>query len=118
MCGRFTFSASATDLIQQFDLAGLPSWMPRYHIVPTQEVLAVTERPDSLDRHPVCSAGVLAAERENRWDLPVSYAGIPSSADAMCGLIRAFRILRGCNRCFAHSRPQRRWGHSRSASGE
>lgn len=29
MCGRFTLSASVTDLIQQFDLAGLPSWVPR-----------------------------------------------------------------------------------------
>ena len=43
MCGRFTLSASATDLVQQFDLAGLPAWSPRYNIAPTQEVLTVVK---------------------------------------------------------------------------
>lgn len=50
MCGRFILSASATTLVQQFDLANLPTWSPRYNIAPTQEVLAVTTRPDSPDR--------------------------------------------------------------------
>ena len=41
MCGRFTRSASATTLVQQFDLVSIPTWSPRYNISPTQEVLAV-----------------------------------------------------------------------------
>ncbi len=50
MCGRFTRSASATDLVQQFNLAGLPAWRPRYDIAPTQEVLTVLQPPDTAER--------------------------------------------------------------------
>ncbi len=50
MCGRFTLSASATDLVQQFEPAGLPACTPRYNIVPTQEVLAVVKMPDAAKR--------------------------------------------------------------------
>jgi putative SOS response-associated peptidase YedK len=34
MCGRFTLSASASILVQQFDLANLPTWSPHYNITP------------------------------------------------------------------------------------
>ena len=37
MCGRFSLSASATTLVQQFDLANLPIWSPRYNIAPTHK---------------------------------------------------------------------------------
>ncbi|HSB82397.1 MAG TPA: SOS response-associated peptidase family protein [Candidatus Methylomirabilis sp.] len=48
MCGRFTLGASASELIQQFGLTGLPAWTPRYNIAPTQEVLVVHQfTPDA-----------------------------------------------------------------------
>ncbi len=50
MCGRFSLSASASDLIQQFNLAGLPAWRPRYNIAPMQEVLTVLKMSDAPER--------------------------------------------------------------------
>ncbi len=50
MCGRFTLSASAADLIQQFNLTGLADWSPRYNIAPAQEVLTVLQLPGTAER--------------------------------------------------------------------
>ncbi len=50
MCGRFTLTASATALAQQFNLADIPARSPRYNVAPTQEVLAVVRRPDASKR--------------------------------------------------------------------
>ena len=50
MCGRFTLSASATDLMRQFDLSDLPTWRPRYNIAPTQDILTVVQMPDAPER--------------------------------------------------------------------
>ncbi len=73
MCGRFTLSASATDLIQQFDLASLPSWMPRYNIAPTQEVLAVVKPSDASHRR----------ARLLRWGLIPMWAEGPAVGSRM-----------------------------------
>ena len=43
MCGRFTLSASATTLVQQFELANLPAWTPRYNIALTQNLVVVDQ---------------------------------------------------------------------------
>lgn len=73
MCGRFTLSASATTLVQQFDLADLPTWSPRYNIAPTQEVLAIVKMPDAPDRR----AGLL------RWGLIPPWAEGPAVGSRM-----------------------------------
>ncbi len=73
MCGRFTLSASATDLIQQFDLASLPSWMPRYNIAPTQEVLTVLRLRDTPERQ----------SRLLRWGLIPMWAEGPAVGSRM-----------------------------------
>lgn len=41
MCGRYTLSAPAETLSEQFDLPAIPDLFPRYNIAPTQEVAAV-----------------------------------------------------------------------------
>jgi putative SOS response-associated peptidase YedK len=73
MCGRFTLSASATDLVQQFELAGLPAWSPRYNIAPTQEVLTVLKVPEAPDRQ----------ARLLRWGLIPPWAEGPAAASRM-----------------------------------
>ncbi len=50
MCGRFILSASATALVQQFNLTGLAAWRPRYNIAPTQEVLTALQPPETAER--------------------------------------------------------------------
>ncbi len=50
MCGRFSLSTSAADLVQQFDLPDLPAWSPRYNISPTQDVLALVRMPGASRR--------------------------------------------------------------------
>ena len=73
MCGRFTLSASATDLVQQFELAGLPACSPRYNIAPTQEVLTVLKLPDAPDRQ----------ARLLRWGLIPQWAEGPAVGSRM-----------------------------------
>ncbi len=73
MCGRFTLSASATDLIQQFDLGDLTAWSPRYNIAPTQEVLTVVKMPETSERQ----------ARLLRWGLIPMWAEEPSVGSRM-----------------------------------
>jgi putative SOS response-associated peptidase YedK len=91
MCSRFTLSASATDLVQQFDLAGLPAWSPRYNIAPTQEVLTVVRMPDAHERQarllrwglipqwaegPVVGSRMINARIRLRDRRPFAFAGL------------------------------------------
>jgi len=64
MCGRFSLGASATKLIELFDLSEVPSWAPRYNIAPTQELLVVVKAPEHPDRQ----------VRRHRWGLIPSWA--------------------------------------------
>ncbi len=73
MCGRFTLSTSAADLVQQFNLVGLPAWRPRYNIAPTQEVLAVLQPPDPAERQ----------ARLLRWGLIPPWAEGPAVGSRM-----------------------------------
>jgi putative SOS response-associated peptidase YedK len=41
MCGRFTLRTTPHLVAEQFDLAGVPDFSPRFNIAPTQQVLAV-----------------------------------------------------------------------------
>jgi putative SOS response-associated peptidase YedK len=41
MCGRFTLRTSPQKVADQFDLADVPAFSPRFNVAPTQQVLAV-----------------------------------------------------------------------------
>ncbi len=73
MCGRFTLSASATALVEQFDLANLPNWTPRYNIAPTQEALTVAMLPGFPGRY----------GRLLRWGLIPRWAKGPRSGSSL-----------------------------------
>ncbi len=73
MCGRFSLGASATILAQQFNLADLSAWSPRYNIAPTQEVLAVVRRHDASERQ----------ARLLRWGLIPMWAEGPAVGSRM-----------------------------------
>ncbi len=48
MCGRFTLRTPAAILAELFQLAGIPTWAPRYNIAPTQPaptVVLTSEHP-------------------------------------------------------------------------
>ncbi len=64
MCGRFSLGATASQLIDLFNLTEIPPWGPRYNIAPTQEVLVVVKPPEHPDR----KAGL------HRWGLIPSWA--------------------------------------------
>lgn len=46
----FGIYSPATILAQQFELAEIPAWSPRYNIASTQEVLAVLKTSDCAKR--------------------------------------------------------------------
>ena len=73
MCGRFTLSASAIDLMRQFELSDLPTWRPRYNIAPTQEILTVVKMPDAPDRQALLL----------RWGLVPPWAEGPAVSSRM-----------------------------------
>lgn len=50
MCGRFTLIAPAEALVEQFQLAEIPSLTPRYNIAPTQPVAVVRPSPEKGGR--------------------------------------------------------------------
>lgn len=43
MCGRFTQTHSAAELVALFDLEEIPEWQPRFNIAPTQLIPAIVE---------------------------------------------------------------------------
>jgi putative SOS response-associated peptidase YedK len=67
MCGRFSLGASATTLAEQFDLADLPAWTPRYNIAPTQQVPTIITGYSQTDRQ----------FKLHRWGLIPSWAEDP-----------------------------------------
>jgi putative SOS response-associated peptidase YedK len=67
MCGRFSLTVSADDLLRELGIEPPEPYAPRYNIAPTQNVLAVAEGKDG-DRRP----GVL------RWGLVPYWAKDPS----------------------------------------
>ena len=73
MCGRFSLGVSTTTLAQQFNLADLPSWVPRYKITPTQEVLTILKMPDAPERQ----------ARLLRWGLVPPWAEGPAVGSRM-----------------------------------
>lgn len=64
MCGRFTLRTSVPELAQEFGLAGVPDFSPRYNIAPTQAVAAVR----------------LDASRQRRWAM-LHWGLIPAWAE-------------------------------------
>jgi putative SOS response-associated peptidase YedK len=73
MCGRFSLGTPASVLVQQFDLADLSAWTPRYNIAPTQEVLAVLKTRESSSRRP----------RLLRWGLVPPWADDPRNGNRL-----------------------------------
>lgn len=67
MCGRFTLSAPAAILAEQFHLAESPAWAPRYNIAPSQPVATVMVTPEDTDRR----------FRPLQWGLIPSWAKAP-----------------------------------------
>jgi putative SOS response-associated peptidase YedK len=53
MCGRFTLTDPDQDLVEQFQLSGIPNLQPRYNIAPTQPVAAVRRDAESMAREMV-----------------------------------------------------------------
>jgi putative SOS response-associated peptidase YedK len=73
MCGRFTLTAPAQDVAEQFGLPLFPSLAPRYNIAPTQPVAAVRARTDFATRELVFL----------RWGLIPAWAPDPSMGARM-----------------------------------
>ena len=68
MCGRFTLTARAEDVADQFGLPAVPALAPRYNIAPTQSVPAVRARVELLGRELVFA----------RWGLIPAWASDPA----------------------------------------
>jgi len=67
MCGRFTQTASPEVIAQQFEVADLPLFTPRYNIAPSQAVAAIRIKPEKTERQLVLL----------RWGLIPSWAKDP-----------------------------------------
>ena len=67
MCGRYSQTASPEVIAQQFDVADLPLFKPRYNIAPSQLVMAIRIEPDTTTRRLV----------PLRWGLVPSWAKDP-----------------------------------------
>lgn len=50
MCGRYTQTATAEVIAQQFDVAESPLFKSRYNIAPSQAVAAIRIEPDTTTR--------------------------------------------------------------------
>lgn len=78
MCGRFTLSASASEVAQQFDLPAEPILVPRYNIAPTQ--------PVGIVRAQSARAASAAISRDwalTLWGLIPSWAKDPGIANSL-----------------------------------
>lgn len=73
MCGRFTLSAPAEQLAQQFDLPEEPITVPRYNIAPTQPVAVVRANPETKAREWALTL----------WGLIPSWAKDPSIGNSL-----------------------------------
>lgn len=47
MCGRYALSATATELIEHFQLLACPDFSPRYNIAPTSTIPVIRHKPDT-----------------------------------------------------------------------
>jgi putative SOS response-associated peptidase YedK len=50
MCGRFNQTASPEAIAQQFEVAALPLFKPRYNIAPSQHIATIRIEPDTSTR--------------------------------------------------------------------
>ena len=73
MCGRFTLRTPAATLAEFFQLARIPTWMPRYNIAPSQPVATVVQTPQHSER----------TFQLYRWGLIPSWAKDPRMGDRM-----------------------------------
>ena len=95
MCGRFTLSAPAEQLAQQFDLPAEPITVPRYNIAPTQPVAVVRANPETKAREWALTL----------WGLIPSWAKDPSIGNS---LINARAETLATNRTFRDPFQRRR----------
>jgi len=81
MCGRYAASRRPEDLVEEFEVDGLPEQVlePSYNVAPTQTVYAVVERTpkDEPERAPVRSLQPV------KWGLVPSWAKDPSIGNRM-----------------------------------
>ena len=47
MCGRYALNATATELIEHFQLLSCPDFSPRYNIAPTSQIPIIRWKPDT-----------------------------------------------------------------------
>jgi putative SOS response-associated peptidase YedK len=100
MCGRFSLRTRLAELLEQIlvDEPNLPSFFPRYNIAPTQQVLAVREKPNvASPKHETVGL---------RWGLIPSWADDPAIGSRMINARRetvaekpAFRAALRRRRC-------------------
>lgn len=81
MCGRYAASRDPDDLVEEFELAGVPeSALPAsYNVAPTDEVYAVVERPPRGEPDEPAERTL----RVVRWGLVPSWAKDPSIGSRM-----------------------------------
>lgn len=47
MCGRYALNASATELIEHFQLMACPDFSPRFNIAPASQIPVIRHKPDT-----------------------------------------------------------------------
>jgi len=81
MCGRYAASRSPDDLVEEFEVVGLPEQVlpPSYNVAPTNSVYAVVERTPREEPE----APPVRQLRAVRWGLVPSWAKDPSIGSRM-----------------------------------